>query len=122
KNLVGAFHQPRLVVADLDVLATLPAVHLAAGMAEALKHGVIADAAYFGFLEAEHRAALAKDGTVLDRVVARSVEIKAGVVARDEREAGFALPRRVGEMHADAGGGWTTPVPEQAVRGVLTGG
>src|SRR5207245_9154884 len=87
KNLVGAFHQPRLVVADLDVLATLPAVHLAAGMAEALKHGVIADAAYFGFLEAEHRAALAKDGTVLDRGVGRSVEIKAGVVARDEREA-----------------------------------
>src|SRR3989475_2968290 len=51
KNLLGAFHQPRLVIADLDVLGTLPPVQLAAGMAEAVKHGAIADAAYFAFLE-----------------------------------------------------------------------
>jgi len=88
KNLLGAFHQPGLVVADLDVLASLPAAQLAAGMAEAVKHGVIADAAYFGFLEGEHRAVLARDAGVLERVVARSVQIKADVVAADEREAG----------------------------------
>ncbi len=88
KNLLGAFHQPALVVADLDVLASLPVAQLAAGMAEAVKHGVIADAAYFGFLEGEHRAVLARDADVLERVVSRSVEIKADVVAADEREAG----------------------------------
>ncbi len=88
KNLLGAFHQPRLVVADLDALRTLAPVQLAAGMAEAIKHGVIADADYFGFLEQEHRAVMARDFAALDRVVRRSVEIKAEVVAADEREAG----------------------------------
>ena len=88
KNLLGAFHQPRLVIADLDVLTTLPAVQVAAGVAEAVKHGVIADAEYFGFLERECRAVLAKDAAALERVVSRSVEIKAAVVAADEREAG----------------------------------
>src|SRR6184192_301194 len=53
KNLLGAFHQPRLVVADLDLLGTLPASQLAAGIAEAVKHGTIADADYFAFLERE---------------------------------------------------------------------
>jgi 3-dehydroquinate synthase len=88
KNLLGAFHQPRLVVVDLDALGTLPAPQLAAGMAEAVKHGVIADADYFALLEREHPAIVAKDATALERVVARSVEIKAAVVAADEREAG----------------------------------
>src|SRR3989454_3409237 len=62
KNLVGAFHQPKLVLIDLDVLGTLPAVQRAAGMAEALKHGVIADAECFAFLEKEQHAVAAKDG------------------------------------------------------------
>src|SRR5467141_4874964 len=88
KNLVGAFHQPRLVIADLDVLGTLPRVQLAAGMAEAVKHGAIADAAYFAFLEQETAAITARDPAALERVVRRSVEIKAEVVAADEREAG----------------------------------
>jgi 3-dehydroquinate synthase len=88
KNLLGAFHQPRLVVADLDLLASLPPVQLSAGLAEAVKHGVIADAEYFAFLEKEHAAILAKDPAVLERVVRRSVEIKAAVVAEDEREVG----------------------------------
>ncbi len=90
KNLVGAFHQPAAVIADPTVLATLPLEHLRAGMAEALKHGVIADASYF-----ESVAALAANlpafdvasDAVLD-LVARSVEIKADVVRRDERESG----------------------------------
>src|SRR3989442_13945421 len=55
KNLLGAFHQPRLVVTDLEVLGTLPPVQLTAGMAEALKHAVIADAEYFALLEREGR-------------------------------------------------------------------
>ena len=88
KNLLGAFHQPRLVVADLDLLASLPPVQLSAGLAEAVKHGVIADAEYFAFLERDHAAILAKDPAALERVVRRSVEIKAAVVAEDEREAG----------------------------------
>src|SRR5438132_1458774 len=88
KNLLGAFHQPRRVIADLDALASLPAVQLAAGLAEAVKHGVIADADYFGFLEREHQAVMGKDADTLERVVSRSVEIKAAVVAADEREAG----------------------------------
>src|SRR5947199_878654 len=88
KNLLGAFHQPALVVADLDVLASLPVAQLAAGMAEAVKHGVIADAAYFGFLEGEHRAVLARRVVALERLVRRSVEIKAGAVAAAERETG----------------------------------
>ena len=88
KNLLGAFHQPRLVIADLDVLTTLPAVQVAAGVAEAVKHGVIADADYVAFLERECRAVQAKDAGALEHVVSRSVEIKAEVVAADEREAG----------------------------------
>jgi 3-dehydroquinate synthase len=88
KNLIGAFHQPRLVVADLDALDTLPPAHLAAGMAEAVKHGAIADAAYFAFLDAERAPIRRRDAATLERVVARSVEIKAHVVAGDDREAG----------------------------------
>lgn len=88
KNLIGSFHQPRLVVADLDTLATLPAVQLAAGMAEALKHGVIADADYFAFLERDHAGVKAKNPAALERVVTRSIEIKAQIVAQDERETG----------------------------------
>ena len=89
KNLVGAFHQPRLVLADLDTLDSLPAPQYAAGVAEAVKHGVIADADYFDFLEREAGAVAARKDPELERLVARSVEIKAGIVAADEREAGI---------------------------------
>lgn len=102
KNLLGAFHQPRLVVADLDVLATLAPIQLSAGMAEALKHGVIADAAYFELLEREFRAVLAGDVSLIERVVHRSVEIKAQVVARDEREAGVRAVLNFGHTVAHA--------------------
>jgi 3-dehydroquinate synthase len=79
KNLVGAFYQPRIVLADLDTLKTLPPRELAAGMAEVIKHGIIADAALF-----DHVA----QGTPSDweQVVRRNVEIKAAVVAADEHE------------------------------------
>lgn len=88
KNLLGAFHQPRLVVADLDTLRSLPPLQVAAGMAEAVKHGAIADGEYFAFLEGCQRAVAAQEPDVLERVVRRSVEIKAEIVAADEREAG----------------------------------
>jgi 3-dehydroquinate synthase len=90
KNLVGAFHQPAAVIADTMALATLPRDHLHAGFAEAIKHGVIADAEYFDSV-----VALAADladvnvgGPEMLDVVARSIEIKADVVRRDERESG----------------------------------
>jgi len=88
KNLLGAFHQPRVVVADPDLLGSLASVQLAAGLAEAVKHGVIADADYFAFLEAEYAAIFAKHAPALERLVRHSVEIKAAVVAQDEREQG----------------------------------
>jgi 3-dehydroquinate synthase len=88
KNLVGAFHQPRAVFADVDTLATLPRSQLAAGLAEALKHGAIADAGYFERLVATREALLHHDPEALTAAVARSVAIKAGIVARDERELG----------------------------------
>ena len=90
KNLVGAFHQPAAVVADPGVLASLPIEHLRAGMAEAIKHGVIADADYFARVAsfaASLRSADVTSPAMLD-LVARSVEIKADVVTRDEREGG----------------------------------
>jgi 3-dehydroquinate synthase len=91
KNLVGAFHQPAAVIADPDLLRTLPAAHLRAGLAEALKHGVIADADYFD--DVAEAAPEIVNGTrgaapALERVVVRSVGIKADVVRRDEREGG----------------------------------
>ena len=88
KNLLGAFHQPRLVVADLDTLGTLSPAQLAAGIAEAVKHGVIADAEYFEFLERDRAAVQAREPAAIDRLVSRSVEIKSSVVAADERETG----------------------------------
>jgi len=88
KNLVGAFHQPAAVIADVDVLRTLPREHVRAGLAEAIKHGVIADANYFERVQAAAANLDALDSATLEDLVARSVEIKADVVRRDEREGG----------------------------------
>ena len=88
KNLLGAFHQPRVVVADPELLGSLSSVQLTAGLAEAVKHGVMADAEYFAFLEGAYAAIFAKHAPALERLVRRSVEIKAAVVAQDEREQG----------------------------------
>jgi 3-dehydroquinate synthase len=88
KNLVGLFHQPRIVIADTDVLATLPRRELLAGYAEVAKYGAAFDAAFFAWLEDNAAEALAGDGAALARMVAHSCSIKAAIVARDEREAG----------------------------------
>src|SRR5690242_9636105 len=88
KNLIGAFHQPRAVVADLGTLATLPDRELRAGLAEVVKTACIGDADFFGWLEAHADALLAADTEILTHAIARCCRFKAGVVERDEREAG----------------------------------
>ncbi|HEV7228005.1 3-dehydroquinate synthase [Brevundimonas sp.] len=102
KNLVGAFHQPRLVLADVDALATLPERQLRSGWAEALKHGLICDADYFARLTGEDVRALSGDRAALARVVARSVEIKAQVVGQDEKEAGARALLNLGHTFGHA--------------------
>ncbi|WP_242913321.1 3-dehydroquinate synthase [Brevundimonas pishanensis] len=88
KNLIGAFHQPRLVLADIDLLSTLPARQIRSGWAEILKHGLICDAEYFEWLAGEGAVGAAGDAAALTKAVVRSVEIKAQVVGEDEKEAG----------------------------------
>lgn len=89
KNMIGAFYQPARVVCDLDTLATLPERELAAGLAEVIKYGPIADMAFLGWIEANIDALLRRDAAALAHAVRRSCEIKAGVVGQDEREAGL---------------------------------
>ena len=88
KNLIGSFHQPSAVVADTDLLRSLPAREISAGLAEIVKHGLLADADYFAQVEAAMPRLVECDGAALGPVVARSCVIKAGVVARDEFESG----------------------------------
>lgn len=88
KNLIGAFHQPRAVIADLDTLATLPDRELRAGLAEVIKTACIGDANFFAWLEAHVDALVARDADALGHAIATCCRFKAGVVARDECEAG----------------------------------
>lgn len=86
KNLVGAFHQPALVLADLAALDTLPRRELQAGYAEVVKYGLLGDAAFFDWCEAHGAAMLAGDPALREYAVSRSVEAKAKIVKADERE------------------------------------
>ena len=88
KNMIGAFYQPKLVLADLDTLDTLPPREMAAGMSEVVKYGLIRDEAFFQWLEQNAEGLMARDKTLLARAVHQSCAHKAEVVARDEREAG----------------------------------
>jgi 3-dehydroquinate synthase len=88
KNLIGAFHQPSVVVSDTSVLRTLPPRELSAGLAEVLKHGLLADGEYFERTAADMPQLLAMGDEALAGAIARSCQIKAGVVGRDERESG----------------------------------
>jgi len=87
KNLIGAFHQPVLVVADTDVLDTLPPREFRAGYAEVAKYGVLGDLAFFSWLEANH-GDVVKGGAARQHAIATSCRAKAAIVARDERETG----------------------------------
>jgi len=89
KNMIGVFNQPLRVVADLDTLDTLPERELIAGLAEVIKYGPIADAAFLDWIEANLDALRARDKVALAHAIKRSCEIKAWVVGQDEREAGL---------------------------------
>ena len=88
KNLVGMFHQPRIVIADIATLKTLPRRELLAGYAEVVKYGALGDAKFFDWLEANGAKALSGDAAALTHIVAHSCRMKADIVARDERETG----------------------------------
>lgn len=88
KNLVGVFHQPRLVIADTDVLSSLPKRELLGGYAEIVKYGLLGDSDFFSWLERLGEKALAGDAPAMTHAVAHSCAMKAAIVARDERETG----------------------------------
>jgi len=89
KNMIGAFYQPQRVLCDLDTLRTLPPRELAAGLAEVIKYGPIADMAFLDWIEAHMPDLVARDPIALAYAVQRSCEIKAHVVGQDERESGL---------------------------------
>lgn len=118
KNMIGSFHQPRLVMADVATLATLPAREISAGLAEMLKHGAIRDPAYLAQLERDCERLLACDPAALVAAIVRSCEIKAEVVAADEREGGVRATLNFGHTfgHAiEAGLGFGTWLHGEAV-------
>lgn len=88
KNMIGAFYQPDAVLIDTTTLVTLPDRELRAGLAEIIKHGALADARYFDRIEATIDGLLARDPLLLEEIITRSCEIKAAVVASDEKETG----------------------------------
>ena len=102
KNMIGAFYQPQLVVCDLDTLATLPPRELAAGLAEVIKYGPIADMEFMAWLEDNLDALLVGDKAALAHAVKRSVEIKAWVVSQDEREGGLRAVLNFGHTFGHA--------------------
>jgi 3-dehydroquinate synthase len=102
KNLIGAFHQPRLVLADLAVLSTLPEREVRCGYAEIVKYGLVGDADFFAWLEVNGREVIARQGEALAHAIARSVEMKAAIVAEDERESGRRALLNLGHTFAHA--------------------
>src|SRR5262245_1779977 len=106
KNLVGAFYQPSLVLADIDVLATLPRREFPNGYVEAAKYGLLGDAAFFAWLEQNWRAVFAHERRALTNVVATSVKGKAGIVARDETETGERMLLNLGHTFGHALEAW----------------
>ena len=102
KNMIGAFHQPVAVVADLNTLKTLPPRELSAGLAEVIKHGAIADASFLDWIEANTNALLACDIEAMSHAVLRSCEIKSAVVSADEREGGVRAMLNFGHTFGHA--------------------
>ena len=100
KNLIGAFYQPRLVLADIQTLTTLPQRELTSGWSEVIKHGLILDAEFVSLLEAKAESLLALTSDVTSKVIARSASIKAQVVAEDEKESGKRIVLNYGHTIA----------------------
>ena len=96
KNLVGSFHHPSAVIADIDLLSTLPARELRAGLQEAVKTGIIHDTKLFRYLEQKQQEALAGDPAVLAKILAGSIQVKADVVVQDEKESGLRMTLNFG--------------------------
>ncbi len=124
KNMIGAFHQPRAVIADTATLETLPDRELSAGLAEVVKYGLIADQPFFEWLEEQVPALCARDAAALATAIERSCLNKALIVAADEREAGRRALLNLGHSfgHAiEAGAGYGTWLHGEAVAvGLLT--
>lgn len=102
KNLVGAFYPPKLVITDPDLLRTLPEREFRGGLAEVIKHAIIADTAMFALLEENMEQVLRRDGRMLDSLIPSNVQIKGRVVGRDERESGFREILNFGHTFAHA--------------------
>lgn len=102
KNMIGAFYQPRLVLADTATLKTLTDRELRAGLAEVIKHGLLGDAVFFGWLETNIDALLAREPAALAHAIRRSCEMKAAIVAEDEREAGLRARLNLGHTFGHA--------------------
>ena len=102
KNLIGAFHQPQVVMIDTDTLDSLPDRELKAGLAEVIKYGVICDIEFFAWLEDNMQALLEKEPLALARAIQRSCELKATVVAEDERESGHRVILNFGHTFGHA--------------------
>ena len=118
KNMIGAFYQPRAVLADTATLATLPQRELSAGLAEVIKHGAIIDLEFFDWIEENIGKLMARDQAALAHAIARSCEIKANVVRQDEREGGLRAILNFGHTfgHAiEAGLGYGTWLHGEAV-------
>jgi 3-dehydroquinate synthase len=118
KNLIGAFHQPSAVITDTDTLSTLPERELRAGFAEIVKAALIADAAFFSWLEANAASLLARDAAALAHAIRRACEIKAAIVAEDEREQGRRALLNLGHSFAhaiEAGAGYERVLHGEAV-------
>ncbi len=118
KNLIGAFHQPAAVIADTDTLSTLPDRELRAGLAEVVKAALVADAAFFDWLEASTPRLLSREPEALAEAIHRSCAIKAAIVAQDEREHGARALLNLGHTfgHAiEAGAGYGSVLHGEAV-------
>lgn len=102
KNMIGAFYQPRAVIADTATLNTLPARELSAGLAEVIKHGAILDADFFDWIEANIEPLIARDRHAIGYAIARSCEIKSDVVRKDEREGGLRAVLNFGHTFGHA--------------------
>jgi 3-dehydroquinate synthase len=129
KNLVGAFHQPRLVLSDINVLATLPRRDLCSSLGEVIKYAVIRDPAFFSFLETNMGKAVQGNLRILEHVVWHSARIKKEVVERDEREeTGLRAILNYGHTFAHAfeaaSGNWSVSMPhgEAVAAGMLAAG